>query len=137
MESNNEDNSRIFDIIKKNEFLSSREKGILISRYGFDDGREKTLAEIAEKEKVSRERIRQIESRALEKLHASTAGGLERKILHFLINAGLENKEQILNAIGDGRLNPASPKCLRNYSWKTHAKLLLWLEKKPCQPTNN
>ena len=65
MESNNEDNSRIFDYIKKNEFLFSREKGILISRYGFDDGREKTLAEIAEKEKVSRERIRQIESRAL------------------------------------------------------------------------
>jgi len=37
-------------------------------RYGFDDGRPRTLAETGRMLSVSRERVRQIEKRALQKL---------------------------------------------------------------------
>lgn len=50
------------------EKLSHKEKDILIKRYGLDTGQKKTLDEIGEEYGVSRERIRQIENRALEKL---------------------------------------------------------------------
>lgn len=48
--------------------LTSREEAILRIRYGFDDGNPKSLAETGEEFNLSRERIRQIEGRALEKL---------------------------------------------------------------------
>jgi RNA polymerase primary sigma factor len=50
------------------ERLSSREKLILRIRYGFDDGEPHTLAETGEELNVSRERVRQLEMRALRKL---------------------------------------------------------------------
>jgi RNA polymerase primary sigma factor len=50
------------------ERLSEREKLILRIRYGFDDGEPHTLAETGEAIKVSRERVRQLEMRALRKL---------------------------------------------------------------------
>lgn len=48
--------------------LSKREELLLRIRYGFDDGEAHSLAHTGEKLGVSRERIRQIEKRALEKL---------------------------------------------------------------------
>ena len=50
--------------------LSSREQDVLRLRYGFDYGREKTLQEIGDIFNVTRERIRQIEATALEKLRS-------------------------------------------------------------------
>lgn len=50
------------------ERLSDRERLILKVRYGFDDGEPHTLAETGEVMKVSRERVRQLEMRALRKL---------------------------------------------------------------------
>ena len=50
------------------ERLSDREKLIIKIRYGFDDGEPHTLAETGEVMKVSRERVRQLEMRALRKL---------------------------------------------------------------------
>lgn len=50
------------------ERLSDREKLVLRIRYGFDDGETHTLAETGETVKVSRERVRQLEMRALRKL---------------------------------------------------------------------
>lgn len=50
------------------ETLSDREKMIIVQRFGLDDGRAKTLEEIGQEIGVTRERIRQIEAKALRKL---------------------------------------------------------------------
>lgn len=50
------------------ETLSEREKMILRLRFGLEDGRDRTLREIAEELGVTRERVRQIETKALRKL---------------------------------------------------------------------
>ena len=52
------------------ETLGARESGVLRMRYGLDDGRPKTLEEIGAAYSVTRERIRQIEAKALLKLRA-------------------------------------------------------------------
>ena len=44
------------------------EKQVIRLRYGLEDGKTHTLEEIGEELKVTRERVRQIESRAMEKL---------------------------------------------------------------------
>jgi len=59
------------------ERLSDREKLILRIRYGFDDGEPHTLAETGETVKVSRERVRQLEMRALRKLRLLLGGSRE------------------------------------------------------------
>jgi len=48
--------------------LSDREKRVLIMRFGLDGSRPKTLEEVGREFKVTRERIRQIEAKALRKL---------------------------------------------------------------------
>jgi RNA polymerase primary sigma factor len=48
--------------------LNSREQAVIRMRYGLDDGKAKTLEEIGKRFSVTRERIRQIEARALHKL---------------------------------------------------------------------
>jgi RNA polymerase primary sigma factor len=50
------------------ETLSEREREILQQRYGLVDGRERTLEEIGQHLKVTRERVRQIEAKALRKM---------------------------------------------------------------------
>lgn len=50
------------------EIMSRREKEILDMRFGLKDGKVHTLAEVADKLGVSRERIRQIEEAVLKKL---------------------------------------------------------------------
>jgi RNA polymerase sigma factor (sigma-70 family) len=55
--------------------LGEREREVLILRYGLDRGAARTLEELAHRFNVTRERIRQIESKALAKLRrASTEG---------------------------------------------------------------
>ena len=48
--------------------LSDREKKVLILRFGLEDGRPRTLEEVGKEFNVTRERIRQIEAKALRKL---------------------------------------------------------------------
>ncbi|MDD4857592.1 MAG: RNA polymerase sigma factor RpoD/SigA [Candidatus Krumholzibacteria bacterium] len=61
------------------ERLSSREKLILRIRYGFYDGELHTLAETGEELNVSRERVRQLETRALRKLRILLEPTRERR----------------------------------------------------------
>lgn len=51
--------------------LSEREKDILIERFGLLDGEEKTLEEVGEKYDLTRERIRQLEAKAIKKIRNS------------------------------------------------------------------
>lgn len=63
------------------ESLSEREKRVIILRYGLIDGRQRTLEEVGQEFQVTRERIRQIETKALRKLrHPSRS----RKLKDFL-----------------------------------------------------
>ena len=60
--------------------LSDREKEVLRLRYGLGTDREYTLEEIGRRLSVTRERVRQIESRALQKVRAARGGeALARK----------------------------------------------------------
>ncbi len=66
------DKNNIKDILN-NSVLSNKEKEILELRYGFIDGEPKGLRYISKIYNVSRERIRQIEKRALKKLRNTKA----------------------------------------------------------------
>ena len=51
--------------------LPEREERVLRLRFGLDDGRERTLEEVGREFNVTRERIRQIEMKALRKLRVN------------------------------------------------------------------
>ncbi|MGL5383852.1 MAG: RNA polymerase sigma factor RpoD, partial [Culicoidibacterales bacterium] len=56
---------QIRDVLER---LTDREERVLRLRFGLDDGRERTLEEVGQEFGVTRERIRQIEAKALRKL---------------------------------------------------------------------
>jgi RNA polymerase primary sigma factor len=62
--------------------LTGRERRVLQLRFGLEDGRARTLAEVGKEFNVTRERIRQIEAKALRKLrHPSRS----RKLRDYLV----------------------------------------------------
>lgn len=61
--------------------LSERERRVLIMRFGLDDGKSKTLEDVGKEFNVTRERIRQIEAKAIRKLRHPTRA---RKLKDFL-----------------------------------------------------
>jgi len=61
--------------------LSPRERDVLRLRYGIDDGRMKTLEEIGQIFDVTRERIRQIEAKALRKLRHPNRNGVLKEYI--------------------------------------------------------
>ncbi len=63
------------------ETLSPREKKVLIMRFGLEDSKPKTLEEVGKEFKVTRERIRQIEAKAIRKLKHPTRA---RRLRDFL-----------------------------------------------------
>jgi RNA polymerase primary sigma factor len=50
------------------EGLSERERQVLVMRFGLADGKMRTLEEVGDHFKVTRERVRQLETKALAKL---------------------------------------------------------------------
>jgi RNA polymerase primary sigma factor len=67
--------------------LTEREKKVLRLRFGIGDGYPRTLEEVGSIFKVTRERVRQIEAKALRKLRHPTRA---RKLKHFLALAFTE-----------------------------------------------
>ena len=61
--------------------LTPREREVIRMRFGLDDGSPRTLEEVGRSFKVTRERIRQIEAKALKKLKHPTKS---RKLREFL-----------------------------------------------------
>lgn len=87
-------NATVFSMLKEEldqamESLTDREKQILILRFGLEDGASKTLEEVGSIFRVTRERIRQIEAKALKKLkHPSRS----RRLQSFLELTLYKNK---------------------------------------------
>ena len=69
------------EIAKVLAVLDDREKTILTLRFGLDGGGERTLEEVAEHFGLTRERIRQIEARAMSKLRHPSADIGARELL--------------------------------------------------------
>ena len=68
-------------LIKVLDTLTPREEKVLRLRYGLDDGKPRTLEEVGKEFNVTRERIRQIEAKALRKLrHPSRSKRLKEFI---------------------------------------------------------
>ena len=65
-----------------NRTLNPRETQVIILRYGLIDGTEYTLANIGDKLRISRERVRQIESEAIFKLKRHESKELFQELLH-------------------------------------------------------
>ena len=63
--------------------LTEREQRVIKLRFGWDDGRPRTLEEVGKEFNVTRERIRQIEAKALRKLRHPNRS---RKLKDFLCN---------------------------------------------------
>jgi RNA polymerase primary sigma factor len=60
------------EILESMTILTEREQMIIKLRFGFDDGRPRTLEEVGHVYGVTRERIRQIEEKALSRLHKAS-----------------------------------------------------------------
>jgi RNA polymerase primary sigma factor len=56
---------QVMDVLNS---LTTRERKVLELRFGLDDGRSRTLEEVGREFRVTRERVRQIEAKALRKL---------------------------------------------------------------------
>jgi RNA polymerase sigma factor (sigma-70 family) len=69
------------EIAKVLSVLDERERTILTLRFGLDGGGERTLEEVAEHFGLTRERIRQIEARAMSKLRHPSADVGARELL--------------------------------------------------------
>jgi RNA polymerase primary sigma factor len=70
--------SQITDALDK---LTDRERKIITLRFGLEDGRFRTLEEVGREFGITRERIRQIEAKALRKLRHPT---YSRKLRGYL-----------------------------------------------------
>ena len=73
------------------KYLSDREIFVLRMRFGLDDGKKKTLAELGVIMNITKERVRQIEKKAINKLRTRSA-----KLRQFLNKYIIETEPSII-----------------------------------------
>ena len=71
--------------------LTPREEKVLKLRFGIEDGRTRTLEEVGKEFNVTRERIRQIEAKALRKKHRQALSRMGQRLLSLLISVTTES----------------------------------------------
>ena len=97
--------------------LNDRDRQVIIMRYGLDDNEPKTLGEVAEELGLSRERVRQIEDRAIRSLRreAIRAGLVEMTLENFRtrkLHSAMRGKVKT-NILGEEHLQGALATLLR------------------------
>jgi RNA polymerase sigma factor (sigma-70 family) len=88
-----EKNSMRSEIRRVMGVLSEREAQIVEMRFGLSDGNQMTLEEIGKQFNVTRERIRQIEARALSKMRHPSQVEEFKEIFQFNVDSSLQNLE--------------------------------------------
>ena len=91
---------KIIDVL---DSLTERERRVLSLRFGLVDGYSRTLEEVGKQFKVTRERIRQIEAKALRKMRHPTR---IRQLHGFFDAEQLETPQNAFNAATAARLQP-------------------------------
>src|SRR5467141_2058338 len=84
--------------------LTERERKVLELRFGLVDGYSRTLEEVGKQFKVTRERIRQIEAKALRKMRHPTR---IRQLHGFFDAEQIDNAQNLLKVAATAR--PSSP----------------------------
>lgn len=96
------------DMRKALSTLTERERTVICMRFGLFDGRERTLEEVGESFLVTRERIRQIEAKALRKLRHPHAPAICRNMRQDKERTGKMRDSNEKNHIVDRRSFMAS-----------------------------
>ena len=78
--------------------LTEKEREVIIVRFGLDDGKSKTLREVGESLNVTRERVRQLEIKALKKLRKACNA---HKIKDYYEGRFVEHEEKKLTLMRD------------------------------------
>ena len=94
---------KIIDVL---DSLTERERRVLSLRFGLVDGYSRTLEEVGKQFKVTRERIRQIEAKALRKMRHPTR---IRQLHGFFDAEQLDNAQNLLKLALKGPLPPEKP----------------------------
>ncbi len=87
---------KIIDVL---DSLTEREQKVLALRFGLVDGYSRTLEEVGKQFKVTRERIRQIEAKALRKMRHPTR---IRQLYGFFESEPLDNPQQFIKKVVQG-----------------------------------
>ena len=95
---------KIVDVL---DSLTEREQRVLSLRFGLADGYSRTLEEVGKQFKVTRERIRQIEAKALRKMRHPTR---IRQLHGFFDAEQVDNAQNLMKvAAGPGSIKPSLP----------------------------
>jgi RNA polymerase primary sigma factor len=89
--------------------LSPRERDVIRMRYGLDDGRIKTLEEIGQIFSVTRERVRQIEAKAIRKLRQPYRSSILRDYVLYSPNFNEKNLNSNLNFSSNFTISNSAP----------------------------
>lgn len=118
-----EDRSNLLRILE--ELENERDRQVIVMRYGLDDNNAKTLGEVAEILGISRERVRQIEERAIRiiRKEAQKAGMLDMPADNFRttkLHSAMRTRVKT-NILGEEETSPAE-KLLRKQRAKQQGK---------------